>query len=129
MLYLDLKLPVLCCLLRSMSYTTGIRVLEESLLAAGVAVDVYSQPSSAVSKSRGRTSASSAAAAGNAVVFRAADASQPSIAKAWYQLGRLYDAVKDKEVSQLEVQIALSYTWMEPCLQCPAWFRSDITAL
>lgn len=87
-----------------MSYTTGIRVLEEGLLSAGVAVDVFSEvPAAAAEGSRsaatgrGRSSVSGAGAP-PPVQFRKADVGPEEVASAWSQLARLLRAAGDNEV-------------------------------
>lgn len=91
---------------RSKSYTTGIRALEEGLLAAGTWFDAFtpgtggggtlSAPSTATT-GRGRSSTGSTSAA-QVLLYRAADASPSDISSAWNQLGQLFDAVKEGEV-------------------------------
>jgi hypothetical protein len=90
--------------LRSLSYTTGIRALEEGLLSAGMYYDAFSKPAASrveasQAASRGRTSLASAAAA--PVVVRSASATAEEVTAAWSCLGRLYDAVNDNEVNLL----------------------------
>lgn len=91
--------------LRSLSYTTGIRALEEGLLSAGMFYDAFSKPPSSrveaslgasQAASRGRTSLASAAAV--PAVIRSASATAEEVAAAWSNLGRLYDAINDNEV-------------------------------
>lgn len=95
--------------LRSLSFTTGIRVLEEGLLSAGVSFDVFSgsrtgvpEAAAAVSRVSGRgrpsTASASSAVTSSAATFRAAHASTEDVAAAWSQLARLYDAMSDGEV-------------------------------
>ena len=102
--------------LRSLSFTTGIRTLEEGLLAAGVWYDGFQDRSSGAAGGAGSSGAPSAATGGRGrisaassvgmapVVVRAADASAADIAAAWSQLGQLYDAVKDGEMLQSLVE-------------------------
>ncbi len=95
-----------CCDVRSLNYTTGIRALEEALLAARASADRAQMDSTLVdgaAPSRGaksRPSEGSKAHGGalKRVSQHSADSRPADITSAWGELAKLYNAVGDEEV-------------------------------